>query len=513
MAEIKSTWVFGTVARKLGLIDEEQAREGASTQEELEGEGISLRFGEVLVEGGVLKDGQVEEVLKTRIEEQPDPGDGTFGAIAVDNEFLTPSELDDCLAVQQDLAEELSDPGQIPKIGEIILTEELMEPAEVEAVLKVQQRLKLGAFSLTPSKMLLLKKKRTSLKVRSPEEALFCKTAVRRQLLTPGQVAEILQMQSADPRPRSVGEIAYDLGFMDQLDVASLQEKVARKEGVKERRKKHQTTAGIKLIAEDVEFSSAALKNGFVTEAQLKDAERTYKILQYVNFARNLGEIFFDKGLLSSEQIRAILDIQRLKGGVLPAYRLEEVELTEREDELLSDLIKEGDSVSQDQVTECLKIQRELRKLRIRRKIGEIMLVKGYLFREDLKRRPVVRRDRGRARAALAERRETHSSSTAIIGAAVAAVALVSIILVIALALSGKKPRKAPRGGPDKGSTTTVKRGESKPGSAGKKPPSDKDMVVKGYVNWKGVWIHKEKHKANSRNAFYKALRGAVSDH
>ncbi|MHC4598127.1 MAG: hypothetical protein ACYS47_03895 [Planctomycetota bacterium] len=509
MAEIKATWVFGKVAHRLGLLTEEDAESCAETQEELEGEGISLRIGEVLVEGKVLNEGQVQEILASRPEDQPDPDEALFGVIAIENGFLDGDDLEECVAIQKDLAEELTDTGQVPKIGEILLTEEKMEPAEIEAVLKVQQRLKIGAFSLTPSKMLLLKKKKTALKIRSPEDALFCKAAVRRQMLTPAQVAEILQMQGADPRPRSVGEIAYELGFMDQLDVAALQEKVARKEGVRERRKKHQTTAGIRLLAEDVEFSSAALRNGFVTEVQLKTAEKIYKTLQFLEYPRNLGEIFYDRGDLNSEQIRAILDIQRLKGGVLPAYRLEEITLNEREDELLSDLIREGDPVSQDQVTECLKIQRDLKKLGIRRKIGEIMLVKGYLFREDLKRRP-LRRERGRARAALAERRDAPPSRTLIIVAAVAAVCVGCLVLIIALAVTSRKPPK-PRKSPKEDSSSAESPREPGPTQPGeRKKPTEEDMIKQGYVLWKGQWIPKARHKASSREAFYNALRRAV---
>ncbi|MHC5037575.1 MAG: hypothetical protein ACYTHM_09700, partial [Planctomycetota bacterium] len=294
MEEIKSTWVFGKVAQALGMITADEAEEAAATQEELEGEGITLKFGEVLAEGKIITEKQVEEVMAAQGSEQPDPDDALFGTIAVENGFLEQEGLEDGLEIQQDLGEELAEEEKVPKIGEILLTEEQMEPGEVEVVLKIQQRLRIGAFALTPSKLLLLRKKKKTLRVRSPEDALFCKVAVRRKMLTPEQVSEILRMQMADPRPRSVGEFAYELGFLDQIDVAAIEEIVARKEGVKERKKKHKTTAGIQLIKEDVEFSAVAMKNGFVTETQLKKAEKAFKMFQYLHYPRNLGEIMFD---------------------------------------------------------------------------------------------------------------------------------------------------------------------------------------------------------------------------
>ena len=41
-------------------------------------------------------------------------------------------------------------------------------------------------------------------------------------------------------------------------------------------------------------------------------------------------------------------------------------------------------------------------------------------------------------------------------------------------------------------------------------PPTKKEMVERGYMRWKGQWIHKKKHKAQARQAFYDALRRAV---
>lgn len=514
MSRIKATLVFGRAACALGLLTPQQADEAATTQEELESEGISLRFGEVLVEGKILTEEQVDKVLAAQGGESPEPGEGLFGIVALDNAFLGQEALDECLAIQQDLGSELDDPEQVPKIGEILLTEERMEAAQVESVLKVQQRLKVGAFSLTPSKMLLLKKKKkAALKVRSPEDALFCKLAVRRQLLTPDQVGEILRMQMEDPRPRTVGEIAHEFGYMDQLDVAAVQESVTRKEGVKERRKRHQTTAGIDLLQEDRQFSEVARKNGFVTQEQIRKAEKLYKVFRYLGYPRNVGEILFDLGHLSTDQIQAVTDIQRLKGAVLPPYRLQEILLSEKEDELLADLIKTGDGVTQDQVTDCLKIQRELRKYGVRRKIGEVMLVKGYLFREDLKRRPVLRRDRPRRHVAAAADRTAEKTRRNLFFAVGGAVALGTLVLLLALAMGSgdTQPRPKPDRSDEPAPTeAAVPAGPRKPPPDETGPPPGEDPAKHGYIQWKGRYIRKEEHKKEARRSFYESLRREI---
>jgi hypothetical protein len=508
MAEIKSTWVFGKVAVALGLITEEQAREAAAMQEEMEGEGASLRFGEVLVEGRILPREAIAKVLRAAGE--PDPDEALFGAVAVENGFVTPEGLKECLDIQQDLGADIEDASQVPKTGEICLTEEKMEAAAVEAVLKVQARLRIGAFSLTPSKMLLVRKKRAQpLKVRTPEEALFFKLAVRRNLLTPAQVEEILREQASDVQARPAPEVAYELGYLDQVAAAGLQAAVGRKEGVQERRRKHQTTAGIKLFSEDVEFSSIAMQNGFVTKEQVRKAEQIYKTVQFLGYPRNLGEILFDLGVLTSEKIKAVLDIQRLKGGVLPAYRLDEIVLTAEEDEALLAHAREGGQITQAQVTECLRIRKELGKAGIPRKLGEVLLVKGFLFREDAKRKPVVRERK---------RRPAGPAAPAAGGVppwvwAAAGVGALALVVVVALAIgSGNRKEPGPKGPEKTRPPVTQPDPKPAPPEGDEGPPPGKDPEECEYFEWKGKWVRKEKVREAERRDFHEALRKAVAE-
>ena len=432
MNEIRSTWVFGKAAVQMGLVSARNIEEAAQAQEEMESEGVTLRFGEILAEGKLMDADAIQKVLAARSTEVPDPDEALFGAIAVENGFITREDLAGCVDLQQEIASEIEDPTKVPKIGEIALTEEKMTPAGVEAVLKVQTRLKIGAWALSPSKLLVVKKRKEQpLKVRNPEEMLLFKMAVRRQKLAPQQVEEILKAQREDPQPKPAMEVAYELGFLDQIEIANLLEAVGRKEGVQERRRKHQTTAGIKIVKEDAEFSNIALANGLIEKPSLKKSEAAYKVVQFLGYPRSLGEVMFDMGFLSTDKIRVVLDVMRHKGAILPAYRLDEILLTEKEDEALLAHCKEDGKITQKQVAECLKIQKELRKVGIQRRLGEIMIVKSYLFREDI-RKPVVKRERGRKAAARKQ-----AGFPILPVAVVAGLAIVALIVVLAMMSGG----------------------------------------------------------------------------
>jgi hypothetical protein len=514
--EIKPTWIFGKVAVAMGMISAEQAREAASMQEELAAEGVTLDFGEVLVQMNVIDEGDVQKVLDAQWGTPIDPEDVLFGSVAVENGFLDPDTLKECLELQRELASELSDAGDVPRIAEILLMEEMVDPAVVEAVLKVQERVKAREWVASPSVEAPPPSKGKKLKVRSPEDALFFKVGVRNRFLTAGHVNAILEKQRADPRPWSVGEIAVELGFLEALDVAAIEEVVARKEGVRDRRRKHKTTAEIEILKEDAEFGSTALKNGFVDEAQLRKAEKAFKALQYLQFPRSVGEILFDQGLLSADQIKAILDILRLKGDVLPAYQLEEILLSDKEERVAQALINEGARVAQSQVTECTKIRKELESYGIQRSLGEIMLVKGYLSRDGLKKRPLPPRGRAArpsSRPSSGRLEKAGAPRNTFLLLAGGAIVLAFLILILGLALKGGGEKEKEKTAPKKTETVSIEDKTPKPAATpvDKVSGGEEEAVRRGMVKWKHRWIAKEKFKEESRRKFYEALREAVA--
>ena len=341
------------------------------------------------------------------------------------------------------------------------------------------------------------------------------KLAVRNGFLETGHLSAILEMQQSDPRPRSAGMIAVDLGYLDPMDVAAIEEVVARREGLGERRKKHRTTAMIKIGEEDASFSEIAVQNGFLERDQIQEAERAYKHCLYLGYPRNLGEIYYDLGLLTADKIEAVLDIQRLKGEACPAYRLEEVTLTEAEDERLAEIVKKEKTVGQEQVTECMRIHRELRKLGIRRTFGEILLVKGYVFRDALKRKAPVRK-RASSRRRSEPRTGADPTRRKMIIAAGVAGGLGVCALLVALLLtsggggaSGEGLDKAKAAGEnvEVPEETSGNGREARPETPDGSPPPGRDPVKMGYVKWKGRWIPKRKRKAASRKRFYEAFR------
>ncbi|MCU0724125.1 MAG: hypothetical protein MUC63_11050 [Planctomycetes bacterium] len=321
------------------------------------------------------------------------------------------------------------------------------------------------------------KKRAQPLKVRTPEEALFFKLAVRRNLLTPAQVEEILREQASDVQARPAPEVAYELGYLDQVAAAGLQAAVGRKEGVQERRRKHQTTAGIKLFSEDVEFSSIAMQNGFVTKEQVRKAEQIYKTVQFLGYPRNLGEICLTEEKMEAAAVEAVLKVQaRLRIG---AFSL------------------------------TLRIRKELGKAGIPRKLGEVLLVKGFLFREDAKRKPVVRERK---------RRPAGPAAPAAGGVppwvwAAAGVGALALVVVVALAIgSGNRKEPGPKGPEKTRPPVTQPDPKPAPPEGDEGPPPGKDPEECEYFEWKGKWVRKEKVREAERRDFHEALRKAVAE-
>ncbi|MHC4778355.1 MAG: hypothetical protein ACYTFG_07265 [Planctomycetota bacterium] len=509
---IKQTWIFGKVAIALGLITPEQARQAATMQEELAAGGETLDFGEVLVELDFITHDMVQEVLDARWGAKVDPDDALFGSIAVENGFLDSAALEKCLSLQRELGEEFGDSSDVPRIAEILLMEEKLDASVVESILKVQERLKkretgepTRAVSPAPSQT---KKK---FKVRSPRDALFFKVGIRNRFLSPGHVGVILERQMGDPRPWTVGDLAVELGILEPLDVGAIEEIIARKEGMRERTKKHVTTASIRIHKEDAEFGTAALHNGFLDKAGLKEAEKAFKVLEFLEYPRSLPEILFDQSRLTAEQIRAVSDVLKLKGAALPSPKLDETLLTEREDLIVQALVNEGEQVSQGRVTECLKIRKELRKCGIERKLGEVMLVKGYLHRDDIRRRPLPKRERTPGPSSASLQAVSGSRNTVFLAAG-AGVVLVLLALVVGLAMRGGGDNRTKTSPEDtEGAPLEPVREKMKPRSKSAGPPSEDQAVKLGMVKWKHKWISKEKFKAESRREFYEALREAVA--
>lgn len=127
--------------------------------------------------------------------------------------------------------------------------------------------------------------------------------------------------------------------------------------------------------SEDLLVGKLALKLGFVTQEQVDACVRRQAALSP---APPLGELLIREGHINREQLDRILAEQKKNLAAMdPAQK------KRREDAIFGKLVVKKDLAGQEQVNECLRIQAgpEGRD----RGLGEIMVDRGYLSREQVK--------------------------------------------------------------------------------------------------------------------------------
>lgn len=133
--------------------------------------------------------------LARRTLSAPRPESALFGAIAVDSEYCTPQQLEECLAVQRAM------PRPVP-LGRIMIDRGILTPQQVADILEFQAD---------------LLEERDPREVRARHDGLFGRLAVRAKLITLPQLAEALDEQHRLRREgvdKRLGEILVEKDYL-----------------------------------------------------------------------------------------------------------------------------------------------------------------------------------------------------------------------------------------------------------------------------------------------------------
>lgn len=114
---------------------------------------------------------------------------------------------------------------------------------------------------------------------------------------------------------------------------------------------------------ESLLFGKIVLNNRLATEEQIRHCLELQNEYKQQGQQRSIGEIFVGEGFLTAEQSQKVLEAQKLS-------------LQLRDDSLFGKLAIKNGLVSQGQVEECINHQKNIR---YTKRIGEILLEKGYL--------------------------------------------------------------------------------------------------------------------------------------
>ncbi|MBI3272602.1 MAG: hypothetical protein HYZ53_26670 [Planctomycetes bacterium] len=129
---------------------------------------------------------------------------------------------------------------------------------------------------------------------------------------------------------------------------------------------------------EDSLFGQIALANKLLPKARIDECLRIQAKMKSLGISKRLGEIFLEKGLLPPKTIQAIVEVQR-KRLEQPVPELEPHSLSDKEHEVLLKIVTDRKLVSGEHLSECLDLQAKLDKLGVPRRLGELLLDKGYI--------------------------------------------------------------------------------------------------------------------------------------
>jgi hypothetical protein len=130
-------------------------------------------------------------------------------------------------------------------------------------------------------------------------------------------------------------------------------------------------------IQEDLLFGRIALRKGFITEEQLREAIEMQKEGEG---PRLLGLILRDRGYINREQLREVLEYQK-KHLRRPATDPEE----QKADIAFGFIAVKKKFTTLDRVYECVREQAKAAKLGLFFRLGEVFVKKGYLTPEQVK--------------------------------------------------------------------------------------------------------------------------------
>ena len=134
----------------------------------------------------------------------------------------------------------------------------------------------------------------------------FCAIAFNKGLLSPEQIAEALEIQGAISRPQQIGKILVARGYLTPLQVDAILEIQAEARGKTFEPEVRETPGRDPGLL----FGAIAVREGLVTEAELREAVRVQRELAAKGDYQRLGEILVRRGTLSRSEVVRILGLQ-----------------------------------------------------------------------------------------------------------------------------------------------------------------------------------------------------------
>ncbi|MBI3096784.1 MAG: GAF domain-containing protein [Planctomycetes bacterium] len=157
------------------------------------------------------------------------------------------------------------------------------------------------------------------------------------------------------------------------------------------------------LKRETLLFGKILLSNKLVKQDQLEECLRLQERIRLMGLEVRLGQLCVDRGIIDAKTLEAVLKLQKQKfaiGGDPLALRRKG--LTADTDIPIGRLALDNGLLTQSQLDEAVSIQQRIRTLGVEKRLGEILVEKGFLTEDGLDGLLQVQRQRSQVLPAVA---------------------------------------------------------------------------------------------------------------
>ncbi|MBI4569503.1 MAG: FHA domain-containing protein, partial [Planctomycetes bacterium] len=384
--------LFGRIAVGRGLVSEADLERAIAAQEEDRRRGAPACIGAVLASLGLISAEQVEAVAAVQRYANNREDQRQFGMLAVRNGFLTEARLEEVLEEQKT---RFARTGSVAPVGELLVEHGLLTPQKVRALLVQQERLKArkaeagaGAAGQAPTppsggRRPVSGPLRPLAHGRGPSSAALPRTPAPEPEPGPPPDAAIPSV----PAP-AVGALP---------DAPPAPSPAPAEPGLSESGPAPRAPPPAQPEVEeagDTLFGRVALSRGFITQEQLETLLAAQQQDQPPGEQKTLGDLARELGLLSDEQVAAVIAEQDRReaaaaarpAGLAAPDGAPAPSKPSGDPTRFGTLAVRNRFATEAQVEECVAFQETLRSHGDSRtpRIGELLIERGYLKKQEV---------------------------------------------------------------------------------------------------------------------------------
>ncbi len=284
------------------------------------------------------------------------PVELALGRLAVENDLITRAQMDECLAIQADLAAR----GYPSFLGRILVQKHYLDRVRVAAVLK-----SIGTDRGDP---IDVDTRINLIKLTEDEHRVLLARAREGNLLSVEQIDRCYDLQIALEShgiDEQLGEILLAVGYLSREVI----------DGLVGAAPAAPSPTGPKRIR----LGELAIEKNLITAEHLERDLGTQERMRSMGIHRRLGEIFIARKRLAAPDVRRLLELQKDRQGAIPRREAARVQAVAPADAALARVLSAKKLVSQHELEECQFIQKDLRELGIEQSLGGVLVERGYL--------------------------------------------------------------------------------------------------------------------------------------